>query len=167
MALLDARRSWQHAAGAQSELLTPRQVWTLEPRLSRRVRGGVLFPLDARLDNASLTRAFAGAAAAAGCALREGTDVKYGARHLKRAIERSVVHPMSNLIATTQVRTGDLLKIDFDPAMDRMIFFKEAEDVPAYALAQLVGATITPFRNAAGVEIETHRVVGAKTSRGR
>src|SRR5256885_607472 len=73
--------------------------------------------------------------------LREGTDVKYGARHLKRAIERSLVHPISNLIATAQVRNGDLLKVDFDPELNRMIFFKEAEDVPAYALAQLVGAT--------------------------
>src|SRR3954454_18445900 len=71
--------------------------------------------------------------------LREGTDVKYGARHLKRAIERSLVNPMANLIATAQLKTGDLLKIDYDPALNRMIFFKEAEDVPAYALAQLVG----------------------------
>jgi ATP-dependent Clp protease ATP-binding subunit ClpA len=100
--------------------------------------------------------------------LREGTDIKYGARHLKRAIERSVVHPMSNLIATSQVRTGDLLKIDFDPALDRMIFFKEAEDVPAYALAQLVGATVSPLgRMTTSAEIEAPRVVNAKTSRGR
>jgi ATP-dependent Clp protease ATP-binding subunit ClpB len=100
--------------------------------------------------------------------LREGTDVKYGARHLKRAIERSLVHPISNLIATSQVRTGDLLKIDFDPGLNRMIFFKEAEDVPAYALAQLVGAVVPHHaRVAAGAEIETPRVVSAKSSRGR
>jgi ATP-dependent Clp protease ATP-binding subunit ClpA len=100
--------------------------------------------------------------------LREGTDVKYGARHLKRAIERSVVHPMSNLIATAQVRTGDLIKIDFDSTADRMIFLKEAEDVPTYALAQMVGATISPLgRMSAGAEIELPRVVNAKTSRGR
>jgi ATP-dependent Clp protease ATP-binding subunit ClpA len=100
--------------------------------------------------------------------LREGTDVKYGARHLKRAIERSVVHPMSNLIATSQVRTGDLLKIDFDPAVNRMIFFKEAEDVPTYALAQLVGATMSSVgRVSAGAEVDLPRVVNAKTSRGR
>src|SRR3984957_12449880 len=54
--------------------------------------------------------------------LREGTDLKYGARHLKRAIERSLVHPMSNLIATQQVRTGDLIKIDFDPGLNPIIF---------------------------------------------
>jgi ATP-dependent Clp protease ATP-binding subunit ClpB len=99
--------------------------------------------------------------------LREGTDVKYGARHLKRAIERSLVHPMSNLIATAQVRTGDLLKVDFDPAINNMVFFKEAEDVPAYALAQLVGASIPHNGRAAAAEVETPRVITAKTSRGR
>jgi len=99
--------------------------------------------------------------------LREGTDVKYGARHLKRAIERSLVHPMSNLIATAQVRNGDLLKIDFDPDLNRMIFFKEAEDVPAYALAQLVGATVTSNGRPAAAEVEAPRVISAKTSRGR
>src|SRR6266852_2888289 len=100
--------------------------------------------------------------------LREGTDVKYGARHLKRAIERSVAHPLSNLIATAQVRTGDFIKVDFDSHLNRMIFLKEAEDVPAYTLAQLVGATVPAVgRVAAGAEIETPRVVNAKTSRVR
>jgi len=99
--------------------------------------------------------------------LREGTDVKYGARHLKRAIERSLVHPLSNLIATAQVRMGDLLKIDYDPGVNRMIFFKEAEDVPAYALAQMVGAKIpSPSRSSVGAEIELPRAVSART-RGR
>jgi len=98
--------------------------------------------------------------------LREGTDLKYGARHLKRAIERALVHPMSNLIATAQVRTGDLIKIDFDPGLNRIIFFKQAEDVPAYALAQLVGATVSPAgRSAAGAEVDTPRVVAAKRGR--
>jgi ATP-dependent Clp protease ATP-binding subunit ClpB len=99
--------------------------------------------------------------------LREGTDLKYGARHLKRAIERSLVHPLSNLIATTQVRTGDLLKVDYDADLDRMIFFKEAEDVPAYALAQLTGTTHTlTGRVSTTIEVETPRVVNART-RGR
>jgi ATP-dependent Clp protease ATP-binding subunit ClpB len=100
--------------------------------------------------------------------LREGTDLKYGARHLKRAIERSLVHPMSNLIATAQVRTGDLIKIDYDPGLNRIIFFKEAEDVPAYALAQLVGAkTATVGRVAQGAEIDVPRVAAAKTRSSR
>ena len=40
--------------------------------------------------------------------------MKYGARHLKRAIDRNLVHPLSNLIATGQVRGGDLIRVDFD-----------------------------------------------------
>src|SRR5215472_3460128 len=32
--------------------------------------------------------------------LKEGTDPRYGARHLKRAIERNLVFPLANLVAT-------------------------------------------------------------------
>jgi ATP-dependent Clp protease ATP-binding subunit ClpB len=58
--------------------------------------------------------------------LREGTDPKYGARHLKRAIERFVVFPLANLVATGQVKFGDLVRIDMN-ADGRMVFVKEAE----------------------------------------
>src|SRR6204780_4030320 len=50
--------------------------------------------------------------ASKGFLLDEGTDMKYGARHLKRAIERLLVHPMSNLIATDQVGGGDWVRVD-------------------------------------------------------
>jgi ATP-dependent Clp protease ATP-binding subunit ClpB len=43
--------------------------------------------------------------------LREGTDLKYGARHLKRAIERHVVYPLARLLATEQVSLGDVVSI--------------------------------------------------------
>src|SRR5579863_5314858 len=68
--------------------------------------------------------------------LREGTDMKYGARHLKRAIDRALVQPMSNLIATQQVRGGDLIKVDFDSENSRLTFFREDENLPAYAMMQ-------------------------------
>src|SRR5437899_6574970 len=45
--------------------------------------------------------------------LREGTDIKYGARHLKRAIERNLVHPLANLMAKDQLRGGDLISLGF------------------------------------------------------
>jgi ATP-dependent Clp protease ATP-binding subunit ClpB len=57
--------------------------------------------------------------------LREGTDLKYGARHLKRAIERFLVYPLSNLVATEQVETGDLVTIDFDEEKGKLIFMKQ------------------------------------------
>jgi ATP-dependent Clp protease ATP-binding subunit ClpB len=81
--------------------------------------------------------------------LREGTDIKYGARHLKRAIERHIVYPLANLLATGQVSLGDVLCIDWDEHEQRLAFEKEAEGVvlpvravPATALsAQAVHAT--------------------------
>lgn len=58
--------------------------------------------------------------------LEEGIDLKYGARHLKRAIERFLVYPLSNLVATQQVESGDLVIVDFDEEADKLIFSKQA-----------------------------------------
>ena len=59
--------------------------------------------------------------------LREGTDQRYGARHLKRAIERHVVYPLANLLATEQVRLGDLVRIDWDREHNNLTFVREGE----------------------------------------
>lgn len=103
--------------------------------------------------------------------LREGTDVKYGARHLKRAIERTVVHPLSNLIASDQVRGGDLIRIDFDPVSASLTFIKEAEDVAAYTMVQMMEATGLQRSAAASTgvtgEPERQRVAGARSHRNR
>jgi ATP-dependent Clp protease ATP-binding subunit ClpB len=47
--------------------------------------------------------------------LEEGTDAKYGARHLKRAIEKNLVSPLANLVATSQLKFGDFVRIDLTP----------------------------------------------------
>src|SRR5207248_6046501 len=57
--------------------------------------------------------------------LNEGTDLKYGARHLKRAIERHLVFPISNLIATGQIGLGDVIKIDLAASGSKLVFTKE------------------------------------------
>ncbi len=59
--------------------------------------------------------------------LREGTDFKYGARHLKRAIERYVVYPLARLVATDQVNVGDVLLIDRHPGDIGLAFLRETE----------------------------------------
>ena len=56
--------------------------------------------------------------------LSEGIDLKYGARHLKRAIERFLVYPLSNLVATEQVSTGDLAVVDVDKSGEKLSFSK-------------------------------------------
>jgi ATP-dependent Clp protease ATP-binding subunit ClpA len=67
--------------------------------------------------------------------LDEGTDSRYGARHLKRAIERLVVQPLSNLIASEQVRAGDLVSIDHEREAPDMTFRLLREGIPAEEVA--------------------------------
>ncbi len=57
--------------------------------------------------------------------LQEGTDLKYGARHLKRTIEKYLVYPMSNLIATGQIGLGDIIRVDLNEDRENFIFSKE------------------------------------------
>jgi len=75
--------------------------------------------------------------------LEEGTDLKYGARHLKRAIERLLVQPMANLIATKQVCGGDAIRVEFNDSAGALRFVREAEDLPVYDMARLVDTSVT------------------------
>lgn len=99
--------------------------------------------------------------------LREGTDLKYGARHLKRAIERLLVQPMSNLIATDQVRGGDWVRVDFDELHGCMSFTKEAEDLPIHAMADLIDHSIAipALALSNGALFETSKTQSARSSR--
>ncbi len=102
--------------------------------------------------------------------LREGTDMKYGARHLKRAIERSLVHPLSNLIASDQVHGGDLIRIDYDAESNQLAFVKEAEQMAAYAMVQMIEATPAQQSAAAMASMapmEQHKIANAKSQRTR
>jgi ATP-dependent Clp protease ATP-binding subunit ClpB len=68
--------------------------------------------------------------------LEQGIDMKYGARYLKRAIERLLVQPMSNLIATAQVRGGDYIRVDSDLSRGFLTFTKESEALPLREMAE-------------------------------
>jgi C-terminal, D2-small domain, of ClpB protein len=57
--------------------------------------------------------------------LQEGTDQRYGARHLKRAIERYVVCPIARLLTTAQVCSGDVLLIDWHPGDKGLAFLND------------------------------------------
>ncbi|HKD51579.1 MAG TPA: AAA family ATPase [Candidatus Acidoferrum sp.] len=72
--------------------------------------------------------------------LQEGTDQRYGARHLKRAIERHVVYPLANLLATDQVNLGDLVCIDWDKINNRLTFVREGEGALVESAARKAGA---------------------------
>jgi ATP-dependent Clp protease ATP-binding subunit ClpB len=128
----------------------------------KKILGLELGILQTRIFNSSMTTPFVFSVTdnAKDYLLREGTDMKYGARHLKRAIDRELVHPMSNLIATQQVRGGDLIKVDFDEDDNQLTFAKEAEDMPAYAMMQMAEASANaqPGSLTAGAVAEPPRV---------
>lgn len=58
--------------------------------------------------------------------MKEGLDYKYGARHLKRAVERFLVYPLSNLVATGQIGLGDLVHVDVDGVRNKLVFSKSS-----------------------------------------
>jgi ATP-dependent Clp protease ATP-binding subunit ClpB len=58
--------------------------------------------------------------------LREGTDSRYGARHLKRAIERLLVQPLSNLMASGQIHRGDNIHVSRGDNSTSLLFFRES-----------------------------------------
>jgi ATP-dependent Clp protease ATP-binding subunit ClpA len=60
--------------------------------------------------------------------VEEGTDQRYGARHLKRAIERYVVYPIARLLATAQVHQGDALVIDHHLGEEGLVFLRDTEN---------------------------------------
>jgi ATP-dependent Clp protease ATP-binding subunit ClpA len=99
--------------------------------------------------------------------LSEGTDVKYGARHLKRAIERLLVQPLSNLIATDQVLSGDWIQIDYDSDDRRLAFTKEAEGLEVTAMANMLESNLEtpPIAAAVCVVAESTKGQLAKSSK--
>lgn len=99
--------------------------------------------------------------------LEEGTDMKYGARHLKRAIDRLLVQPMSNLIATEQVRGGDWIRVDFESNTRMLSFFKEAEGLPVQAMADLLDHSISipALAFSAGALFEPVKTQNAKSTK--
>jgi ATP-dependent Clp protease ATP-binding subunit ClpB len=89
--------------------------------------------------------------------LQEGTDQRYGARHLKRAIERHVVYPLANLLATEQIHLGDLVCIDWDRDQDRLTFIREGENLamPARRLEPAAPARLAKAHNGKTVDAPT------------
>jgi ATP-dependent Clp protease ATP-binding subunit ClpA len=73
--------------------------------------------------------------------LNEGTNVEYGARHLKRAIERLVVQPLSRLVASGQILSGDFIQIDYGPQSCALTFSLQDERLSIRDMAGLLAST--------------------------
>jgi len=67
--------------------------------------------------------------------LNEGIDYRYGARHLKRSIERFLVNALANLSATGQLRLGDVVVVDFNEEMQKLAFYRDDSEAARAAAA--------------------------------
>jgi ATP-dependent Clp protease ATP-binding subunit ClpA len=100
--------------------------------------------------------------------LQEGTDQRYGARHLKRAIERHIVYPLANLLATEQVRLGDLIRIDWDGEHKLLTFVRESEGALVETASQLAAAKAavpTEAQDGRPVDLPTEAVAEERKTR--
>ncbi|HXJ96257.1 MAG TPA: AAA family ATPase [Terriglobia bacterium] len=100
--------------------------------------------------------------------LREGIDMKFGARHLKRSIERHLVFPLSNLIATSQIKLGDLIIVDYDAEESRLTFVREEQGALVGTPDVATGAAavaLPPLEsaNAVAVALARHATTGTGT----
>ena len=101
--------------------------------------------------------------------LDQGIDYKYGARHLKRAVERFLVYPLSNLVATGQIGLGDLVFVGLNAATKRLVFSKQSGGA---LIADMPETTTQDQRLAArsgsvGVPIPQAKEKAAKKGQGR
>jgi ATP-dependent Clp protease ATP-binding subunit ClpB len=67
--------------------------------------------------------------------LVEGSDFRFGARHLKCVIERLLVQPLSNLLASGQIRRGDCVRVSHEDGSPALLFGRESGIVQAWGMA--------------------------------
>lgn len=54
--------------------------------------------------------------------LKDGIDAEFGARHLRRAIRRHLVNPLSSLVGSAQIQLGDCVLVNYDESEGGMEF---------------------------------------------
>jgi ATP-dependent Clp protease ATP-binding subunit ClpA len=96
------------------------------------------------LRSARTTFFFSCSASAKELLLREGMDSRYGARHLKRSIERLLVMPMSNLVASGQICFGDSIDVDLDHDGCEISFARSSWQTPV-DISFLSGQPVAEF----------------------
>jgi ATP-dependent Clp protease ATP-binding subunit ClpB len=141
---------------AQLERVLDLELDVVQQRLLHTARTRCTFHLDSR---------------ARGFLLSEGTDLRYGARHLKRAIDRHLVCPLANLIASAQVGQSDLVTVEYDELRGCLVFAREpgkplarrtaveTESAALFAAANLAGFPVAAAPAAAACGTRDRRPV--------
>jgi len=98
--------------------------------------------------------------------LTQGTDARYGARHLKRTIERLLIQPLSNLVASRQLNQGDWLRVDVDLESRALEFSRDRQGVWRQPAAAHVDTLSRPLAEASATTAgtEVRRIAGARST---
>lgn len=138
----------------------------------RRILDIELGAVQQRIFRASVEKAFifSASTSAKDAILKAGTDPKYGARHLKRAIEKMLVQPLSNLIGTEQIRGGDLIRIDAiadasEDAEAMLTFDRLAEGLTIETMVEMTEFPSYPRVTAASAVAQETTKLTARSSR--
>ena len=99
--------------------------------------------------------------------LKEGIDFKYGARHLKRAIERFLVYPLSNLVATDQVGLGDLVNVDLNDGGNKLVFSKRSGGALIHDMPEATEEPEDVATKSGGVGMPIPQTKAARKGQGR
>src|SRR5919107_3517447 len=98
--------------------------------------------------------------------LEEGIDFKYGARHLKRSIERFLVYPLSNLVATEQVGLGDLVYVGFDESRGKPSFSKRSGGALIAEAQEPEDESDKPAAKSGGAAVQLQQARAARRGQG-
>jgi ATP-dependent Clp protease ATP-binding subunit ClpB len=93
--------------------------------------------------------------------VREGTDPAYGARPLKRTIQRLVENPLARSLLKGEFSSGDTIRIDADPVSGTLVFSTDRSTVVAEA------GTRRDARSRAASEDESDREPASAAAGGR
>jgi ATP-dependent Clp protease ATP-binding subunit ClpC len=81
--------------------------------------------------------------------VREGTDPAYGARPLKRTIQRLVENPFARALLSGTFKPGDIVSADADPVSGALVFSTDSRSVVSEASDRRDARTTGPEREVA------------------
>ena len=131
----EGRYRWQRKLGLAVERLTPEEVRTLEPGLTKEVGGALFFPGDHHVNNGELTRALAHGARLLGVEISEGSRVTGFLFDRDRVVgvrTPEAIYTARHIVLCTGAWSGQLgpllgRRIPVEPARGQILYAELAE----------------------------------------
>ena len=86
---------------------------------------------------------------------------------MKRAVERFLVYPLSNLVATGQVGLGDLVYVDLQPGSNKLFFSKRPGGALVNEASEAESAPDSSVTKSDGIALPLPQTKVARRGQGR